>query len=388
MAWSKSFGRYGCRVRVFEAENGRLYAEERVTGKRPKRHSLKHRDRDRAAKWAEDEQAKLKLGLAVLEDEKPTAARIFTAYLEGPATRRTNNNTRKNDERCAEMWQIVLGVDKDLSTLTHEELDQFLAKRVSGHINAHGSPVLLVERRRPVRVRAVASDLEWLRAALRWARLKSKLMRENPMEGYAIPREKNPLRPVASQDRYEKLRAVASEVHPMFLDILEVANGTGRRLSAVLQLTYADLRLGEPPHGAICWPARTDKQKKEWAAPLNRATRDAIDRILAARPGIGVAPLFPSLNDRSRSLSRHVAQDWIRKAEKLAKVEHMPRGGYHAYRRKWGTERKHLPVQDVAKAGGWTSVETLSKIYQQPDPVTLYRVVSEPAELRERAGNL
>ena len=56
---------------------------------------------------------------------------------------------------------------------------------------------------------------------------------------------------------------------------------------------------------------------------------------------------------------------------------------WHAYCRKWGTERKHLPIQDVAQAGAWKNASTLAMIYQQPDEATLYRVVSEPAELRE-----
>jgi hypothetical protein len=40
---------------------------------------------------------------------------------------------------------------------------------------------------------------------------------------------------------------------------------------------------------------------------------------------------------------------------------------WHAYRRKWAIERKHLPLKDVAAAGGWKDVNTLLEIYQQPD---------------------
>ena len=59
----------------------------------------------------------------------------------------------------------------------------------------------------------------------------------------------------------------------------------------------------------------------------------------------------------------------------------MPRGGFHAFRRKWATERKHLPVQDVAQAGGWKNTKTVSDIYQRPDAATLFQVVNEPMEL-------
>lgn len=42
-------------------------------------------------------------------------------------------------------------------------------------------------------------------------------------------------------------------------------------------------------------------------------------------------------------------------------------GLWHPNRRKWETKRKHLPVTDVAAAGGWKDVNTLLSCYQQPD---------------------
>jgi hypothetical protein len=35
--------------------------------------------------------------------------------------------------------------------------------------------------------------------------------------------------------------------------------------------------------------------------------------------------------------------------------------GFHAYRRKWATERKHLPLKDVAEAGGWLDKRSLEQ---------------------------
>ncbi len=42
-------------------------------------------------------------------------------------------------------------------------------------------------------------------------------------------------------------------------EILDVVNGTGRRIRAVLALRYEDLRVGDGPDGGIRWPADTDK---------------------------------------------------------------------------------------------------------------------------------
>jgi hypothetical protein len=54
-------------------------------------------------------------------------------------------------------------------------------------------------------------------------------------------------------------------------------------------------------------------------------------------------------------------------AEKHAKLPKLDGGLWHAYRRKWAIERKHLPLKDVGAAGGWKDVNTLLEIYQRPN---------------------
>lgn len=56
---------------------------------------------------------------------------------------------------------------------------------------------------------------------------------------------------------------------------------------------------------------------------------------------------------------------------------------WHAYRRKWATERKHLPDVDVAAAGGWQSLEALKQSYRQADDATMLQLVVGAGELRE-----
>ena len=85
-------------------------------------------------------------------------------------------------------------------------------------------------------------------------------------------------------------------------------------------------------------------------------------------------------------MTRHLADKWLRKAEKLAGLEPQKGSLWHAYRRKWATERKHLSDTDVAAAGGWTNSLTLRKVYQQSDVETMLHVVLNGGELRERHG--
>jgi hypothetical protein len=74
----------------------------------------------------------------------------------------------------------------------------------------------------------------------------------------------------------------------------------------------------------------------------------------------------------------------LRQAEQAAGLPKLAGGLWHCYRRKWATERKHLPAADVAAAAGWRDIHTLLAIYSRPDHLTLARVMSEPLKVNER----
>ena len=71
------------------------------------------------------------------------------------------------------------------------------------------------------------------------------------------------------------------------------------------------------------------------------------------------------------------------RAEKDAKLTKLVGGLWHPYRRAWATARKHLPLTDVAAAGGGRDTETLLTCYQQPDTQTLLAVMAEERKVRE-----
>jgi hypothetical protein len=62
------------------------------------------------------------------------------------------------------------------------------------------------------------------------------------------------------------------------------------------------------------------------------------------------------------------------------------RFGWHALRRRWATVRKHWPLPDVARAGGWRSPQALQKSYSLADPETTLSVVLGGGELRRANG--
>ena len=404
-AWSKSFGEYGSRVRIFEdTDSGILYAEARDPASDPKRprylcRSLRHRDKSRAEQWAREQTIKLVTGDQSFRDPTPTVARVLSLYLTEQSPQKCASE-RQADERRAKLWTRVLGAKKDLSVLILREWNRFIEARGTGEIDPEGEPVP-EDKRKQVRPATVAADLVFLRTVINWAckwqnSQGQYLMKENPARGFPMPQEKNPRRPVASQDRFQRVRGVADEVtmvvgrgetrreQPSFLkEVLDIVNGTGRRISAVLALKRHDVRRDHGPHGSIRWPADTDKTGRESLVPINVDVRAAIERILVESPLRPTAYLFPSPQDPSKHVSKELASAWLERAEQLAKLPKQDGSLWHAYRRKWVNERKHWPDTDVAAAGGWTDASTVTSVYQQADQETMQQVVSGPRVVRE-----
>ena len=401
--WTFSAGSRPNTVTIFERD-GNLHARAWDPTKRGgrgdwSRRSLKHNDRARAITYAREQVAKLEQGTAEILQGVVKLGQVIDLYLRYHSPRK-GEREQEADKRRGAMWKRFLGDDTDPHTISLAAWERFIDLRLSGAIDGRGRPVP-TEDRRTVRTRSINQDLQWLgwmiNWAVKWQTSPGKyLMRENPIRGYKVPTEKNPRRPVATEDRYQATRAKTDQVmmevrwhgklktvRSHLSEILDIIHGTGRRLSAVLQLQYGDLQLPDGPHGVIRWPADTDKTGRETVVPIGPDVRAAIDRVLRERPGIGQAYLFPAPGDPTKPMTRHLAAKWLQEAERLAGLEKLDGSLWHSYRRKWATERKHLPDADVAAAGGWENTNTLRLIYQQADQETMLRVVLERGILRE-----
>ncbi|MGH7514762.1 MAG: hypothetical protein ACREOQ_17790 [Gemmatimonadales bacterium] len=124
-------------------------------------------------------------------------------------------------------------------------------------------------------------------------------------------------------------------------------------------------------------------------APGGPEVTDSGDRVAAlcltrTTPGIGAAYLFPCPTDPGRPIQYERVRRWLLEAERLAELPRQRGASFHAFRRGWATARKHLPVTDVAAAGGWKSTATIQRCYQQPDEGTMLSVVLGGAEPREK----
>lgn len=409
--WSYSAGHPPNTVRVYERKDSpNLYVAvwdpEANGGKGGEvKRSLKYSDKERAKRYADDLAPKLREGEETVAEAGATVDRIFRLYLRH-RTPDKGEWQQRADRRHAELWKRVLGSGFELSKLSRAEWDTFLRKRRSGAIDARGNPVREKDRR-PVGDRTLEKDCRWLRAVCRWAaeyrdRAGRLLLERDPTRGLEIPREKNPSRPVATHDRVDAIRALYEEVdtrledggerervESTFPEIFEVVVGTGRRIGAVCRLRVEDLELErtpQTPSGAIVWPEDTDKMAKRWRCPISAPVREALESALEKRRRrgrVGKGPLFPSPEDASEPVDYTLASSWLRRAEELAGLEPLDGSLWHAYRRLWASARKDLPDVDVAKAGGWASLDALQQAYQRPDDATMLRVVEHDAELRE-----
>jgi len=93
--------------------------------------------------------------------------------------------------------------------------------------------------------------------------------------------------------------------------------------------------------------------------------------------------LFPHPQRRQHHggpVTRHLAAYWLKEAFCRGRIPKPAGGLWHMFRRVWATERKNLPLKDVAAAGGWRDTSTLLR-YQQTDEETLSAVVEH-----ERGG--
>jgi len=138
-------------------------------------------------------------------------ARLVSEYWKHRSGRKSTGE-QQADRRHGKLWIRVLGAKKDPHKISLQEWEEFIDARQSGVIDAYGESVP-ADKSRPVRNRSVEEDLKWLRWVLNWGSKWQTnegryLMRESSVRGYAIPTGKNPMRPVATQDRYEAIRGV------------------------------------------------------------------------------------------------------------------------------------------------------------------------------------
>lgn len=403
--WSHSEGPHRCRVRVYERRpGGLLYLsafDPLVAGGKGgyKRVALGNRDKRAAMKEARRISAALEAGHWAAGS--PTFGFIVDLYTHHELGNK-KPATQKWIRQQLAIWTGFLGRNIPAKEIGPREWESFKRQRLSGAIGPGGEPVEATKRR-PVTPGTVNLGLDALAILMNWAvrwRVEGRpLLERSPVWRLPYLDDANPRRAVWTWDRFQKILEAAEKLtmqvewhgrrerSPCYLaDILVIAEGTGRRIGAVRQLRYQDLRLNEGQHGKIAWPADTDKAGKSWLTPIAPEVRLRLLKIVRERPGLGPAPLFPAPRNLSQPIGREPLALYLRRAEKAAGLPRLLQDSFHGLRRKWVSERKHLPDVDVAKAGGWRSIATMKRSYQLADEAGVLEAVMESRKLRDQGA--
>ncbi len=375
--WSSSVGaQRGAHVRVYErTPGGPLQCAVWVPGRGVSRRSLGHTDRDRALRQAA-ELAKLRASYGPYDDPhdnpKPvTLGALCERYLaEVKHARDGSLKTEAYRRDCARRSERLLtwfGKDCEVGSLTPDRMQAYVRARRAGEVTG-----------RPVRTRSVQYDLIMLKIILRWAsgtfQNGRPLIDQNPLAGFSPPRERNPRRPMIDAATAAKLRGAADRVSPQLPVLMLLIESTGRRLTSVLGLHWDDLDF---KRRTIRWRAELDKARREAVTPMPAVALRPLQAHRRACGAIGPALVFPHPKRSKAGLpvTRHLAAYWLKEAYELAGVAKPEGSLWHVFRRRWATKRKHLPLRDVAEAGGWKDLTTLLTCYQQPDEETMRQVV-------------
>lgn len=384
--WKHREGTRGCVAWAQElTPGGPLYIRWRdKTAKNWRWQCLHHTDRDAAIREAQDTSHNLRTGRQAALTGKYTLQHIFGLY-RASVTPHKKNTGPQQDRRRMDLWERYLGADCDPLSITPQRVKDYLRDRKAGKIrptptlNARGK---IVGRKSEGKISATTAgnDVRFLKAVLRWASGEG-LIERNPIADVPAPRNVNPKQPVATMDRFERVRPHCTGLFGPFLSLVEAL---GWRVTALRSIRASDLDLSArpaSPHGRILKRAESDKRGVEMWVPLSPDARAAVDEALRLSGVAGEAFVFTTTGGE-KPWSQKWAWDQLQRSEKVAGVEHLEHGAFHPYRRKWVRERNHLPRADVAAAGGWLSVQTLA-IYDGASEDTLLAVVSEPRKLRE-----
>lgn len=393
------------RVRLFQKRpNGMFYREVWVTGRGRDQAAMLTHDRDEAERLGRALLTELSTGKEAQLPERLTLGALWQQYQKEWVTYLDNKaETRRDDEARAKILLAFFGEQCEVRTLAAKDQAAYTARRKAGGIKLPDGVVT-----RKVRARSAEMDLVLLHSMLSWATIVrlsngARLLDANPLSGVRRDREQNPVRPVASWERFERTREAMQELQreaadrhaadekPVLAELEEtrwvkmelalvLAEATGRRLGSIRQLRWEDLDF---QRNTIRWRAEFDKKGKEWVVPMPNSLADELKEF---RKRLGTISGWMFAGERKPDqLDRHLFDKWLHVGEKKAELPKLLGGLWHPYRRKWATERKHHSLKDVAAAGGWKDTETLLTCYQHPDAETLLAVMSEPRKVRDAA---
>jgi integrase len=171
-----------------------------------------------------------------------------------------------------------------------------------------------------------------------------------------IPREENPTRPVATYDRYLKVRKAMQALSAQALQrrgrerwirmelALVLAEATGARIGAIRGLRWGDVDTGDAPQ--IRWRAEFDKRGRERVVPIPSALAEEVHRFRVWLKAVADGWLFPRA-ETDAPWPREIFAQQLRVAEIQAEVPRLTGGLWHTYRRRAESTKPDTPYRRI-----------------------------------------
>lgn len=324
------------RVRAFEHRRGIYYIEWYEDGRRV-RERVSPSTQQAARQRAEEKAAEFEEGRGFTL----TLGRLLAAFHQA---NKWSKEHRRHYETYRQFWLDRLGYDWEVNgrTLTPALVEQH---------------VLTAGEERGWQGRTVETHAKYLRAAVRWAYRKARLIDRDLLDGITYPKYDS----AGEAYTVEELNAisrVATQVDARFAGVWEILRDTGRRLNAVRLLKWEHLDLNS---GTIRFPADTDKARKRAVAFLDQETVRILETV---RDGIGNPWVFPG---KHCPVGAGTLTRMLREAERRAEVEYIRGRGFHAVKRRVVTElmRGGMSADEVGQVTGNVEARVLYQTYQQ-----------------------
>jgi hypothetical protein len=259
--WVANLGTRGSSIRVHQLQPGGTFYRDIGGGSSKSRRSLGTTDRNTALSRAKHLLAEL-----IRQDAEGSRAdigtvslrRLWEMYQAFNADWLDNApSSQRDDRRKAKMLLGFFGDDYDVMRLSENEQRRYENARRQGFSLPDGTVV------GPVRQATIWADIVLLQSMLRWGASKYRLasgkhlLSGNPLSGVKNRKEETPLRPVATEERYRRLLAATEELEKdqaqrrpqkwaLLRLLIQTANATGRRVSAIRHLGASPPRLNPP----------------------------------------------------------------------------------------------------------------------------------------------
>jgi integrase len=292
------------------------------------------------------------------ETDPVTLLALLDAYHGSEVAGRWKLRTREEKGVGRDFWLGVLGREASVLDLSPSVVE--VAAQRAGLENGW-SP------------RSEGKRLAYLRAAVRWAYRRRRMIPRNPLEGVELPEyQPDTSALIYTEEEVRRLVATAPGVDWRVTLAASIAYDTGRRITAISHLRLEDLTL-EGGRLYLHFRAGTDKRGRGAIVAVSRETAlllaDAVERPEVEESGWLIPGGREELVDEIRGpLTRHALGSALHRAEDVLGIPRIPGRAYHGIKRRHVTTSMELSHGDTALVGDLTgnlSADLLRRVYRQ-----------------------